>query len=499
MASAACEGWAPESSSEDHPGGRFAKAATAGGSGKVKKTRKVSHFRKAVAPLHDVTEEDIGFTSHVYGQPEQASPRSDHIDIAPMSTFTQTFPETRLDSECALTAAKVAAATTQLMPRLGKSATAAAAAMDGKPNSAELSVHKKDLSDVELRQIHYDQSQAPLAEIERLRQYESLMLQTQYVMSNGASMSHDNASLMLRTNHISLPLVDADTESETMRESGTFFFYQASAPQNSAWRTFPACSMGNRCVGMDGRRNPHTGEWESDIAGLQKPVILTKCMTKVQWDALISIGQVPANNGWPCVLCHRRNTEQFVNQFRFGSPDAKQRILFDTSYVPVYQLWRNGKDTPGGYHRAHMIRVREHEVVVAPLARFSSRMLRAHWVPLTQPPGGAPLGMWKVSQEHLIFREDAIPAVQIGESLQSFSSGVGNRFSGSSGASGTIPTRHASSPPNLTQTTYSAPESAASTASACASISDACTLSSPTHSLTETFNTLQVKSQTRTA
>jgi hypothetical protein len=451
--------------------------------GKIKKTRNVSHHRKALLPIpeHEKLDESSGIEGHSYCKPvamTKAELYLSRIQIENMSTFTAQFPSTKLTSECALVAAKMTEAYNQLNPKMD--ATSAAAAAAGAPKVprrelADLSPAKRDLSDVQMQQLHYDQSQAPLIEVERIRQYEAQMLKPQYHLAT-RMLSDEEASSMLRHNLVSLPILTAQTEAMLMRQSGTFYFPQP-APKQGVYRTFPPCGMGRRCVGMDSRMGPNGQIIHSFIEGLDTPIIFCRAMTKEQLDELRRSDKQPTNDGWPCVLCHRRQTEQLVNQVRMGVPKGQQPIT--PALTTVYQLWKNLEDTEGGYHRKHMAPVRENEVVIAPLARFSARMLRGRFVPLSADPAnpGAKFGFWEVTQEHTLFKPPTLVSPHIGETLQSFSRGASTR-SINSAASATTPRKPASALPALQLTTCSASGSAASTSAASASMFSARTPSS---------------------
>lgn len=476
---------------------------------KSKKARTVSHVRAAPAPIPDAEhmDESSGIVQHSYAEPAGLTPVQHiirQVRIEKMSDFQRNFPETRIDSNCALIAAKTSHAYNQLNPKTcvgaaagGSSAAAAATAASSgglqrqssqKAAAADVSSSKRSLTDVQLQELHYDQSQQPLVEIERIRMYEAMMLKPQYHTSTNLLSDADATQLIGKGRLLHLPTIDADTESRLLRSSGTFWFPQP-PPLSGAYRTFPQCGLGQRCCGMEGSMGPD-GRWHNAyIEGLHAPIIFCRAMLKAELDALVESDKQPVLSRWPCVLCHRKQTEQLVNQIRMGVPHGQQPIT--PALTSIYQFWRNTVNEIGGYHARHVVPVREHEVVVAPLARFSARMLRAQFVKLHKNHDGSDGGFWKVTQDHAIFRAADILKPHIGETLQSFSNGASNRSS-KSAVSATTPRAPVSAPRTLNLRACSEPGSSPTAVNS--SMSAGSILSSPSADLTAMLRTVQVAS-----
>jgi hypothetical protein len=451
------EAAAAESASEEVR----ARAGSSAGYGKVKKARMVSHVRRAPVPIPDadLMDESSGTVAQLESKPAGVSRIEDYLTsvrIEPMSNFLKNFPETRIGSQCALIAAKETQAASMLNPKSAARAQAAAAGgsmqVTGKPAKIkpllDLSLAKRDLSDVQLQDLHYDQSQQPLLEVMRVQQYEAEMFKPAYCV--GASvMSDESAEQLIGKGDVyHLPMIDAQTESNTMREAGTFFFPQR-PPLKGATRTFPPCARGSLCVGTE----------LGLIQGLTQRIVFCRAMVKEEWDALVQHGTAPVANNWPCVLCHRKMTEQLKIQIRMGVPVGQQPMT--PPITDPRQLWYNPIDVEGGYLSSFASSVYFNEIVVRPLARFSARMLSAQWRLLHRDGNGHQHGYWQVQQEHALYKLSAMLQPVMAETLQNFCSGA-SKGSNRSAESATTHTKPASALRSSTLTPCSASGSASS-------------------------------------
>ena len=362
------------------------------------------------------------------------------VAIQPMSAFTQAFPFTQVGTDCALALAKLNTAKAELSSNAGRRMREDA----HEDTLVTLSEHKKDLSVVQNIQLHLEASQHEPVELLRLREARANLIVPDYTAGTRA-FSHQEACQLLRSRNVSIPLISADTESEMLRQAGTWVF------PGVGRRDFPPCCYGNRCIGMR----------PGMVHNLTEPVVFMRAMTEKQWAALKERNEQPSNKGWPCVLDGRMHTTEYVMLERL-QPRPGHTIEREEPEA-VYQLWRNLVDQPGGYHRQYVYMPRENEILIDPIARFNMWAL-----PAVRPAvkGGA----WTVSQEAIVFRPPPPPAALLGESVQDFCGGASSSRMPPSGT--TQPTRASSRPfPTV---------SAACSSVSCVSATTASTASGPT-------------------
>lgn len=326
----------------------------------------------------------------------------------PMAAFMRDFPHTSLDSTCELAMAKLDTAKVTITPKSAAGGPGNKRNMQQRgdlaimadiraQNVAVLSEHKKDLNVVQTRQLHYDASQAVPLEQELLQKANDVLRAPEFATgANGALLSHQEASTMLRCKRALLPVFSAVHETTLLRISAGRWTLP-----NLGARDFPPCCYGIHCVGSK-------GPWE--IPGLTEPIVLTRGMTPLEYRALLEHNTQPTGQQ-PCVLCHRKHLTHAVSLLRLGVRPGHGQTLAQPD--AVYQMWRNKEDEPGGYFRRYVFHPNPHEVVIDPLANYHPSLLAAGRDPVT--------GAWSIGQEQMVWRPaPLLPRNVVGESVSSF-------------------------------------------------------------------------------
>jgi len=414
----------------------------------------------------------IGFPAAA--QPERQEMDFSGVRIEPMSQFMRMFPHTDSDPACRLAIFKTHQAEAEL--RLQKErdkfagalaaadgttsarskkkrrmndpilagAAAASALFDAADASAALADPKgyakhvgtlpsdnKDLTLVQLRELHYEQSQARPIALELLCDARRMLFKPEYHFPDRIPSDDEAYRLLRAKTRVSLPILTAQAEQQMMIQAGTWWF-------GNVQRTLPPCLYGVNCIGNHGM-----------IQGLTEPVTFMAAMTEPQWRRLQETGEAPGSR-WPCVLCHRYHSHEYVRQARVSvGPGHEIRA---SNPNEVLQFWYVLVDRPGGYKREFTEPVLDHEILIAPLAVIHYDLMpaqRAH-----------PRAPWYVTQTQMMYdtgiRERQVP--RLGETVKDFCSGAGRS---NTDCSPTAPGSHAETRPCPASTACSDSASAA--------------------------------------
>lgn len=356
------------------------------------------------------------------------------VRIEGMSRTLDEFPHVLPDRACREQMHKVRVAEALLKPHRPKGAAAKAA--DREAEALLLTPHALSLSEVQLRELHYEESQEAPAELVPLLQARGLLQKPAYYTADNPLMGFDEACEHIRHNpRARLPLLTAQLEQQQMMQAGTWYVPVPGRDRPEP-RVFPPCCYGNQCIGQFGM-----------IRGLTEAITFTRAMPKEQWHHFLRTGEAPRGS-WPCVLCHRYHSHNYILQRhaylrsghepRAGNPNE------------VYQFWYTLVDQPGGYKRDFVIRVRDHEILVAPLAVVHYELMRA-----TRANPDSP---WHVLQTDMMFDTDTRLLQQqphVGSTVQDFCNGAG-RSTTSSSPTGDASRARAPLAPRLTACSVSA-------------------------------------------
>lgn len=341
--------------------------------------------------------------------------------IKPMSQFLKDYSYTQLDTTCEHAIAKLAVAKAELSDKTAKRMRSSLDPSGNAKFGAVLSEHKKDLSVVGSRMLHYDESQREPVELEILRKAQGKLIRPDYTCGTQIH-THAESSHLLRSRNLSLPLLTAKTESALMASAGRWYFH------GLGWREFDPCCYGKECIGMLGLIDGFNGA----------RVVLRRAMTETQYAHFTRTGEKPTNANWPCVLCGRMYTTQYVQQQRLGVRPKHEIVVEEPSHV--YQLWRNLFDQPCGYQKQFMLMPEANEILVDPIPSIHLAYLRAHF--------HEGLAMWTISQDAMVWREAPILDSFLGESISNFCRGAdsASRHSEGSVAIPAIPASKRASP-----------------------------------------------------
>jgi len=204
--------------------------------------------------------------------------------------------------------------------------------------------------------------------------------------------------------------------------------------------SLPKCRMKEQCVGM------------TDYAelGMDKGYILCAMFWPVDMEAVIGLNPNLPKPDYElyCVLCHRKiccDNAQFARNIyviKNCTSDAdKAKITGNsngaftsnlfvtlTDKKEIFQKWGNYKDHPLGYHRRHFFGIDEYkdEGICVPLVSDSYSCIKA--VRETHIAGlEIPGGYWRLAQIGMQWKPAEMPEPKTGESVNSFSSGVGSK------------------------------------------------------------------------
>ncbi len=175
---------------------------------------------------------------------------------------------------------------------------------------------------------------------------------------------------LLRAGAQQLPILTAQHEQQLLYEAGT---YRLSDGRSI---TFPVCFMGRDCIANQYPKVAFTGQ--------TRAFMMTAAMTPDEYTQLLQFNVKPKTIR-PCVLCHRDSLIQYVLHLKslglaseITDPrEIQSRFRWHTEQPgaePVYQLWRNLVDTPGGYYKSVVREPQNGESLplLDPLARIST-------------------------------------------------------------------------------------------------------------------------------
>ena len=400
----------PESSTEERSRASAASAATIIASKKRRNAKRKQQQHPPSVPGADDDDNDdpdIGFSRSADSADAPAAAAG--ADLAPfriesMKTFASQFPHLNMSSQCELAIAKLdvakVALSKTLANRLRRKAAESPSSVDNHADQetlATLSEYKKDLSKVQSRRLHYDQSQHIPAEVELLHAARAQLAVPQF--THGEHMlAHTEASEMLRRKYFRLPVYTAAHETQLMAQhAGTWTI------EGFGERTFPPCCFGKECIGF---------KEVGLIPGLTERVVFMRAMSPEEWQNLALRGVQPVGTS-PCILDGRLRTVRYV---------AKERLALRPGHTmqrdgpeAVFQLWRNLVGSEGGYWPRYIFVPAENEILIEPIVAFTRSTLHA-----TRLPNG----MWSVSQDTMVWKPPALMERTLGESAQDFCAGA---------------------------------------------------------------------------
>ena len=212
----------------------------------------------------------------------------------------------------------------------------------------------------------------------------------------------------LREGRVDLLEQRAEHESEILGQAGDFKL------KNGRTYHFPKCMNQSECVAAKGTPL---------IAGLTEPIILMGFMFKHEYDHFLKTGKPPAGDR-PCVLCCRYLPARLTLDVRGIVMRGGDGLLkphdtrpYEKKQVQIVQCYRNLEDQEGGYFRDYMFHSQLNEPTIEPIVKLNKERLRAY--------RDSSNGRWMIDQSALVFdKAMGLPQAKVGETLQSFSTGV---------------------------------------------------------------------------
>lgn len=286
------------------------------------------------------------------------------------------------------------------LPRFHVNATGTSrSSKDEKSLSAAL------LSPEEITENHKKESQIVELEIyERLKK-ERLVVPTLFLEDDlSGNLTDEQLRHSLETGQVHFEMHSASLESSLLVQAGVF-------PLNGRMYHFPECRQGAKCVGTTLKHS---------IPNLTEPIRLMSMMHEDEYKQFIRNQVVPKNNR-PCVLCCRYIATSWVHFSRFlkMNDSADQLLANDKTtshgltFTRTIQLYWNMPDREGGYFREYMLFPSNNEPILQPIVCMNLMNLKA----VKNKDAG---GQWRIDQDAIIWKPNAIQKPRIGEVLQDF-------------------------------------------------------------------------------
>lgn len=194
--------------------------------------------------------------------------------------------------------------------------------------------------------------------------------------SPNTQLSQADINDLLRRKQHKMCIQSSDLESSLLVESGSWI-----ANGEKHKRTYPACSKGAACVGMQ------SAYW---IRNQRKGIIWTAMMYDYEWNDFESSG---VYNGEPrmCVMDHRKLLPALVAKQRLmnmkGVKQENDVTLSDTTQgdsIRIRQAYYNLIDCAGGYHKQYIFLAEPGEAMLEPIVRLNSSTMVATRFPSGQ-------------------------------------------------------------------------------------------------------------------
>jgi hypothetical protein len=266
------------------------------------------------------------------------------------------------------------------------------------------------------RQSLFDQGQAVKqdADIEpwdeaAYRQTCSMLPPCNYYVESDLTNSISPAKFqqLLRERRVLLPIMHADHDSAIMKQAGTWRLDQGHG--DSRAYTFPACSRGDACVGV-----------EYALPGLpreaRQAVRWMGFMYEEEYASFLVNGIAPQSPR-PCILCCRKGWTLHCLIVRHelmmgaaGSVKKHETRPYEKRYVKLVQPFANLIDQPRGYHRSRVLTPTMEDPVIQPCVLPNLQSLRCRQ---------EESGRWTIDQSALVFSRKP-PEPKIGESIKDF-------------------------------------------------------------------------------
>lgn len=225
---------------------------------------------------------------------------------------------------------------------------------------------------------------------------------------SGSDVTHkltqDELSELLRRKQHKMCIQEASLESVLMVESGIWF-------NEKRRRTYPACSLGNGCVGMQ------EDYW---IRGQSRGVIWTAMMFKYEWDEFMENG-IYTSQSRMCVLDHRKLLPALVSKRRLlsmkGVSHSTDVTCTDTTPndgVMLRQAYYNLIDRTNGYHKQYVFLAEPGESMIEPIVRLNRSTVRCVQLPS---------GQMKADQSQMVYPDVSVASAaspSVGENMARF-------------------------------------------------------------------------------
>jgi hypothetical protein len=215
-------------------------------------------------------------------------------------------------------------------------------------------------------------------------------------------LSQPQLHALLRSRQYKLCVQTASLESSLLVESGSW-----RTDADSRTRNFPACSLGDKCVGM---------QREYWIRNQRRGVVWTSMMFDYEW-AEFMVGSVYMGERRMCVLDQRRHIPSFITKRRLirmkgATGSASDLACTESSPDDILQLYHNTIDCDGGYFNQYVLLPEPGEAMIEPLVRMNR---------FTTVAVHLASGQMKADQSQIVYRADGAHSQPTpGENMGSF-------------------------------------------------------------------------------